>query len=179
MRMTIVAIALSGCMVGSIDQPTGSGPDAGTASGGGGGGGSGSGSGVGSGSGSGSGSGGFACRNQITAVGDGHHNAGLDCQGSCHNHGFTLSGTIYGANKTTAQSGASITVVDANGNSFDMVSQANGNFYTSNTIAFPVTITASMCPSVATMSATITRASGCNSSSCHAPGGTQGAVHLP
>jgi hypothetical protein len=170
-----IALALvltsSACMVGSIE----------TTSGGGGGvdaGGSGSGSGSGSaGTGSGSGSGsGFACRNPLPAPGDGHHNAGLDCMNGCHNHGFTLAGTLYAANKTSPVVGASITVVDANGATFDMVTMTNGNFYTSTAVKLPVTVTASSCPSVSPM---IGKAStgGCNNTSCH--GGAQGAIHLP
>ena len=32
----------------------------------------------------------FACRNTVTTVGSGKHHPGEDCQGACHNHGFTL-----------------------------------------------------------------------------------------
>jgi len=121
---------------------------------------------------------GFACRNKVASVGSGHHNPGQDCQGSCHNHGFTLAGTIY-ASTTTPLSGASITVTDAGGKSFDIVSQANGNFYTSQTIRFPVTVTASDCPSVAPMVAQVTATmDGCNQGGCHVTGG-QGRIHLP
>ena len=95
----------------------------------------------------------------------------------CHNHGFTLSGTIY--NGTTALSGASITVKDAANNTFDMVSQANGNFYTSNAITFPVTVTASLCPDVRPMTAQVMAGNGgCNKTGCH-QAGAQGPIHLP
>ena len=116
----------------------------------------------------------FACRNKITAVGDGHHNPGQDCMGACHNHGFTLAGTIYSGGATL--SGASITIKDATNNTFDMVSQANGNFYTINALVYPITIVASLCPNVATMSAPMTVKAGCNS--CHG-GGAQPRIHLP
>ncbi len=123
---------------------------------------------------------GFACRNQVASVGSGHHNPGQDCQGSCHNHGFTLGGTLFAAaNSTTPLSGATITVTDAAGKSFDIVSQANGNFYTSQPIKFPVTVTASECPSVAPMVAQVTATmDGCNQSGCHVTG-AQGRIHLP
>jgi hypothetical protein len=123
---------------------------------------------------------GFTCRNQVARVGSGQHNAGQDCQGSCHNHGFTLAGTIYAAaNTTTALSGASITITDAGGKSFDVVSQANGNFYTSQAIKFPVTVTASACPSVAPMVTQVTATmDGCNKGGCHVTG-AQGRIHLP
>jgi hypothetical protein len=39
----------------------------------------------------------------------------------------------------------------AAGPTFDVVSQRNGNFYTSQAITFPITVTANLCPSVAPM----------------------------
>jgi len=124
--------------------------------------------------------GGFQCRNAVANVGTGNHNAGQDCMGGCHNHGFTLSGTLFAApTGTTPMVGASVTVVDANGATFDMVSQLNGNFYTRNVIAFPVKLTASSCPNVQPMSATVGAGSGgCNNTGCHATG-AQGPIHLP
>ena len=180
MRAIIAAIVMSACTVGTIDGTGGgtSGPDAGTTgNGSGSGGGSGSGSGVGSGSGSGSGNG---CINQVTGalVTSGHHNPGQDCQGACHNHGFTLSGTIYDQTKTTPIAGATIVAIDANGATVNLVSGMNGNFYTTNTVAYPVKIEASMCPNVAAMSSTVS-AAGCNATACHAAGAAQGPIHLP
>src|SRR5262245_7360504 len=53
------------------------------------------------------------CRTTVTGVGTGNHNAGMDCQGVCHNHGFTLSGTVFtSAGGGTAVVGASISVKD-------------------------------------------------------------------
>src|SRR5512139_1832002 len=74
----------------------------------GGGGGSGSGSGSGSGAdasidapklmwidaASGSGSG-LPCKQPTTPLTNGHHNTGKSCFENCHNHGFTLAGTLY------------------------------------------------------------------------------------
>jgi hypothetical protein len=179
---TLIALAfLASACVGSIESGGGStGPDAGT-TGGGGGGGGGSGSGSGSGSGTGSGSGsGNNCINQVTgaAVSSGHHNPGQDCQGACHNHGFTLSGTLYDTTKTTPLAGATIVAVDANGATINLVSGTNGNFYTANNVAYPVKITASMCPNVSAMSSTVSLA-GCNGTACHSAGSTQGPIHLP
>src|ERR1041384_6486133 len=91
----------------------------------------------------------FMCRNKVTPVGDGHHNPGQDCQGGCHNHGFRLSGTLYTtANGAAPVAGATITIKDAQGFTYEAVSQQNGNFYTSSAMTFPVTVTASMCPDV-------------------------------
>jgi hypothetical protein len=182
MRHLVLAVVVIWGCTGEV-TPSGGGssatsPDAGGSSGGGGG------------SGSGSGGGnldagisdavGFACRNKVANVGSGQHNPGQDCQGPCHNHGFTLAGTIFAAaNSTTSLSGATITVTDAVGKSFDVVSQANGNFYTSQPINFPVTVTASECPNVAPMITQVTATmDGCNKSGCHATGG-QGPIHLP
>ena len=62
-----------------------------------------------------------------------------------------------------------------------MVSQSNGNFYTSFAITYPITIYASECPNIQKMTAQITDSSmiGCNQNACHASGSTQGRVHLP
>jgi hypothetical protein len=121
----------------------------------------------------------FPCKNAITAnLGNGHHNAGQDCLNGCHNHGFTLAGTLYNAGNTAIVAGGSITVKDANGAMFDMVSQSNGNFYTSQAIVFPIAVYASQCPASTPMSETIaTGSGGCNKSGCHASG-AQGHVHL-
>ena len=135
---------------------------------------------VGSGSGSGSGSG-NGCINQVTAnLPDGHHNPGQDCMNSCHNHGFTLSGTIYTSiNSNTAVVGATVVVKDANNQTVKMVTATNGNFYTSSAIAFPITVMATECPNVSAMSAQVTQGQGgCNKVGCHTTG-AQGHIHLP
>lgn len=146
-------------------------------SGGGGGGGSGSGGGVTGDAGMGSGT--NPCKNVVTTnLTDGHHNPGQDCMNGCHNHGFTLAGTLYNAAGTAALVGGSITVKDANGATFDMVAQQNGNFYTSKAIAFPISVYASECPTWTAMSATVpTGDGGCNKLGCHATG-AQGRIHL-
>lgn len=167
---------------GGQDASTSHGDDAAIADAAGGDGGSGSGSATGSGSGSGSGSGGFACRNQVPSnqLSSGHHNAGQDCLNSCHNHGFTLAGTLYtSAAGATAIAGGTITVTDATGKTFDVVSQLDGNFYTSTAVTFPVTVIASECPNIEMMTAPLTsKQGGCNNTACHQPNAT-GRVHLP
>ena len=174
-HLMLAVIILTGC-TGEVTPEGGStgaaSPDAGNSGGGGGGGGN-LDAGV-------TDAAGFACRNKVASVGSGQHNPGQDCQGSCHNHGFTLAGTIYAAaNTATSLSGASITITDAGGKSFDVVSQANGNFYTSQAIKFPVTVTASACPSVAPMITQVTATmDGCNKGGCHVTG-AQGRIHLP
>ena len=102
---------------------------------------------------------------------------------ACHNHGFTLAGTLYSsATGGSAVSGASITVKDATGHTFDIVTQANGNFYTSTAVQFPVTVYASECEISQTsevMTASLQSTDrGCNKVGCHTPSG-QGRIHLP
>lgn len=125
----------------------------------------------------------FACRNKSTSYGDGHHNPGMDCMDSCHNHGFTIAGTAYTATSgSTAAAGATITVVDNAGHSMDLVVQSNGNFYTATAVTFPLTIYASECPSVQMMTANVTANGstvGCNQTNCHASGSSQGHIHIP
>ena len=102
---------------------------------------------------------------------------------ACHNHGFTLAGTVYAsASGGSYVSGASITVKDAAGHMFDIVSQADGNFYTSNPVQFPVTVYASECQiqqAGVPMTATVTSGNaGCIQGGCHTPS-AQGYIHLP
>ena len=144
-------------------------PDAGTTVGGGGGGGSGSDAGTTS---------MFPCKDLGTANGNGHHNAGQDCMQGCHNHGFTLSGTLYNAAGTAALPGATITVTDSAGKTFDLVTAQNGNFYTGQSVTFPISVYASACPTSMPMTASIANGNGgCNKSGCHASG-AQGHIHL-
>ena len=119
---------------------------------------------------------GVPCRNAATPPGDGHHNTGRSCFQACHNHGFTLAGTLYtNATGNTGFSGANITLTDNNNQTINIVTQANGNFWTMQPIAFPVLVVASACPSAVRM--TLASANG-NCNSCHV-GGTNDQMHLP
>jgi hypothetical protein len=124
----------------------------------------------------------FMCRNKVpnNTLSNGHHNAGQDCLQGCHNHGFSLAGTLYNApSGGAAVPGGTITIVDANGQTFDVVSQANGNFYTTKPVTFPVKVTASLCPDIKPMSSSIPSGSGgCNKSGCHTAAAA-GRVHVP
>jgi hypothetical protein len=166
MRQVVLVLALAGCF-GQIEATGGHGgeaPDAGPASG----------------ADAATDAAGFACRPRVATVGSGNHHAGEDCQGSCHNHGFTLAGTIFApAGTTTPLVGATITVVDATGRTVDVVSQRNGNFYTSQRLTFPVRVTASLCPNITAMAGQVTASmDGCNAGGCHVAG-AQGGIHLP
>ena len=117
----------------------------------------------------------FACKPANILHGDGHHNPGQDCLGSCHFHGFSLAGTLYLADGVTPATNATVTVVDAHGFSQDMVVGNNGNFFSYLPVTYPVQVRASLCPTVQTM-VTQPSAGGCNASTCH--GGAQGIAHL-
>ena len=120
------------------------------------------------------------CRDKVAGVGSGYHFPGTNCFAACHDHGFTFGGTIYSNIKGAKPlSGATITLVDASGKSLDVVSQANGNFYTSEPIAFPLVVTASLCPGARTMRAKLTeKMIGCNRTECHTVP-AEGRIHLP
>ena len=124
----------------------------------------------------------YPCKSKVTNYGSGQHNAGQNCL-NCHSGEFSLAGTLYTtATGSTAIAGASITVKDASGQTFDMVSQANGNFYTTNSVQFPVTLYASECQLQqmgVPMMTTVTSSNGaCSKSGCHTSSG-QGHIHLP
>lgn len=118
-----------------------------------------------------------ACKPANIIHGDGHHNPGQDCMNSCHFHGFSVAGTLYLADGTTPAVNATVTVVDANHNSQDLIVGNNGNFFSYLPVAFPITVTASLCPSTKMMVAQ-PAAGGCNATGCHEAGGAQGGAHL-
>ncbi len=126
-------------------------------------------------------SGSFQCRNATSNYGSGQHNAGQDCM-NCHSN-WTVAGTLYTtATGSTPAAGATVTVIDANNHSLDLVVQANGNFYTQSSVTFPITLYASDCPTVQMMTAQMTSANnnngGCNQTGCHGFGSSQPHIHL-
>lgn len=124
----------------------------------------------------------FQCVTEVTSgIGTGEHNAGLDCMGVCHDHGFTAAGTLFTEMYSfTAIVGATISITDANGHRVDMVSQRNGNFYTKAALTYPLTVHVSDCPKIQHMPMQIgaTDRAGCNATACHAYNSMQGHVHL-
>jgi hypothetical protein len=117
------------------------------------------------------------CKAANVIHGDGHHNSGMDCMSSCHFHGFSVAGSLYLADGTTPAKDATVTIVDANHGSQDLIVGTNGNFFSYFPVAYPITVTSSLCPSIQTMVSQPT-AGGCNATGCHEPGGVQGTAHL-
>ncbi len=104
-------------------------------------------------------------------------NAGKACL-SCHASGqspaITLGGTVYSsATGGSAVSGATVVIRQANNTVLNLVTGNTGNFYTTSTISYPVTISVSKCPDTATMPGTATSGD-CNS--CHT---SSMRIHLP
>lgn len=113
----------------------------------------------------------LTCADPVETADDGHHNQGTACLG-CHNGAtaieFTLAGTLYAdPDGTTPVTGLVVTALDNTGAEVTAVTAANGNFYTSDPVTFPVTLFASACPDVVPMPI-ISALGDCNS--CHVAG---------
>jgi len=134
----------------------------------------------GGGSGSGDGGTGATCEQAATNLPFGNHNAGLACLG-CHTGSgaaprWTVAGTLFStAQGGAAISGATVTVTDANNVTLRLVTAANGNFYTGQSLTMPLRVKASKCPDTRMMSAR-PMTGDCNS--CH-QAATTGRIHLP
>jgi len=90
---------------------------------------------------------------------------------SCHGE-FTLAGTVY-ASQTAAPDqgveGLDIDVVPSSGPSFTLTSNAAGNFYTTRSITFPVTVSVTDGVGTVTMPDPVEAdGGGCNG--CHGAG---------
>jgi len=120
------------------------------------------------------------CQNAVVDPGlipDGHHFPGQNCMGACHDHGFTLGGTLLKKDLTVYPGGV-ITVIDANQKTVNLTAGNNGNFYTAEPLVFPLTTYASACPDVAPMISTVKEGEGgCAMGGCHT-GGTGGIAEV-
>lgn len=115
----------------------------------------------------------LSCAEAQTATDDGHHYPGMPCAG-CHDGAigpsFTVGGTLYAdAAGSQPVAGVTITLIDADAKRIDMVASQNGNFWTAQAVAFPVTTYASSCPDVVPMM-TQSASGDCNSGGCHGAG---------
>lgn len=121
------------------------------------------------------------CAPRAVVPDDGYHNPGMDCQSGCHNHGYTVSGTVYtGATNDTGFAGATVRITDANNQLFELVTSANGNFHSYAPVAFPATVEVSACPDTTAMPARLRSPTEgrCNAVGCHAQS-SRSQIHLP
>ena len=91
------------------------------------------------------------CEPEQPSPGTGNHHPDEDCA-PCHasqtgDLKFRISGTLY----TTADGdapvpGVTIVFKDADGAVYRLVTHDNGNFFTADPVAFPITPRASQCP---------------------------------
>lgn len=116
------------------------------------------------------------CDPPAAAAGDGHHHPGEDCL-MCHYQGgegppFTFAGTLYGDSGGRAPlSSATLHLIDALGTDVVVATQANGNFWSTDLVTFPVVAFASLCPDVKPMATPLGGADGsCNRAGCHTSG---------
>jgi hypothetical protein len=120
-----------------------------------------------------------ACRDFVDTFPSGHHNLGQACRG-CHDGTgaprFTASGTLFDASRTEVVSGATIRIVDANGKKVEVVTALNGNFWTQEPLAYPLTVEATACPDVVPMVAKVPAPGNCNAGGCH---DDTNRIHLP
>jgi len=122
---------------------------------------------------------------------DGNHEAGHDCMSSCHNHGFTLAGTLFDANGAGV-GGAEVRLVDANGKVISVYTDnrggsSQGNFYSSQAFVGPAHVGTRNATNLQDMHTAIqstaqTPAStggACNACHCTGTGCTVAPIHLP
>jgi hypothetical protein len=122
----------------------------------------------------------ITCAPAATPNGTGHHNAGQDCL-SCHSSldetlRWTVAGTLFDAVTGGGPvGGATVTVIDADGQRLDLVTASNGNFWTAQPVTMPLRVAAGSCPDLQKMNGMPSTGS-CNSSGCHTAAFR---VHLP
>lgn len=122
------------------------------------------------------------CDPVAATTSDGHHHPGEDCM-MCHHQGgsatpYTVGGTLYtdsGGAKPAA--GVTMHFIDGSGTDLVVVTQTNGNFWSTDPLVPPVIAFGSLCPNVVPMQAPIaTTDVGCNQAGCHTVGFR---VHVP
>lgn len=111
------------------------------------------------------------CAEAVEPASDGVHYPGNACLG-CHNGSlgptFTVAGTLYAdPDGAMALPGMNIRIIDATDSRIDLISAANGNFYTDVPVTLPATVYVAACPDVVPMPIELTLGD-CNS--CHSAG---------
>jgi hypothetical protein len=110
----------------------------------------------------------------VSGLPSGEHRAGENCL-DCHDGGgsgapkWTVAGTIYTSlTGGTALPGATIHLTDAGGTDIILVSAQNGNFWTQETVVFPIRVRASSCPDDRPMGGQVLETgASCNQGGCH------------
>jgi hypothetical protein len=107
------------------------------------------------------------------------HNAGEPCM-QCHGAGgiaprWYAAGTLFEANRQTGRAGVNVTVKDANEKVVNMVTAANGNFWTPEPLVYPLYVFASLCPDINSMGQQVPEGANCNG--CH-NGSVRGRITL-
>jgi hypothetical protein len=112
------------------------------------------------------------CSPEEAVNGDGHHNGGTGCLAAgCHRNGggpsFSVAGTMFDTSRGGAPiGGATIVITDGDGNRFNLVTAANGNFYSLEPMVFPLLAKASQCPEDNHM-VSLSNSGDCNQQGCH------------
>jgi hypothetical protein len=113
----------------------------------------------------------------VMKIAGGTHNAGRNCMGGCHNHGFTFAGTVTNASGSGV-GGVEVRLVDAKGKAISVYSGSDGNFHSSTAWTAPAKVGVRSASAKNVMVTALTAANGgCNG--CHASGGTQSKIHIP
>jgi hypothetical protein len=116
----------------------------------------------------------LVCQPAVAVRGTGHHNPGQSCLASgCHRGGggptFTVAGTLYATPRgDRPMPGSTIVVVDGDGHRLLLPTAANGNFWTSEPVVFPLLVKASQCPADNPM-ISLSQIGDCNAGGCHGP----------
>ncbi len=126
----------------------------------------------------------YKCKAPVTSgLPNGNHNPGMDCQGSCHDHGFKISGTVFTDSTGSMPAvGATVNVRDKNLKVLTMITASNGNFYTMDTFELPFRVWVSSCPDSELMPDAVDVNTGlgasCNQGVCHNNAAGTGVITL-
>lgn len=116
----------------------------------------------------------FLCEPEVAVNGTGHHNEGMSCLAAgCHRAGagggpaFTVAGTLYDDERGGVPvGGATIVVIDGDGQRLELPTAANGNFWTNQPVRMPLLLRASQCPLDHSM-ISLAQDGDCNRGGCH------------
>jgi hypothetical protein len=116
------------------------------------------------------------CAEPVPPTGDGHHRAGDDCL-SCHRQGgdatpYTFAGTLYAdSGGTAAAPGVTLHLLNGDGALVTVITEGNGNFWSTEAIAMPAVAFVARCPEPEPMVTPLgERDLGCNRAGCHTSG---------